>query len=100
LLAFILGLPANEIVLPIAMMIYTSSGSVALGAEMGEILLANGWEATTAISFIVFSLLHWPCATTLRQIKKETGGIGYTLLAAVLPTLFGVILCMLFNLFV
>lgn len=99
LCAFILGLPANEIVLPIALMIYTSSGSVPIGAEIGDVLTANGWGAVTAISFMIFSVLHWPCSTTLWQIKKETGSIGYTLLAAVLPTLFGIVICMALNLF-
>ena len=99
LCAFILGLPANEIVLPIALMIYTASGSVTVGADAGAVLLSSGWSAVTAISFMIFSLFHWPCSTTLWQIKKETGSIGYTLLAAVLPTLFGAIICIILNLF-
>jgi ferrous iron transport protein B len=100
LCAFILGLPANEIVLPIALMIYTSSGSIPIGAEMGELLISNGWSAMTAVSFMIFSLLHWPCSTTLWQIKKETGSIAYTLLAALLPTLFGAVICILLNLII
>ena len=100
LCSFILGLPANEIVLPIALMIYTSSGSIPIGAEMGELLISNGWSAMTAVSFVIFSLLHWPCSTTLWQIKKETGSIAYTLLAALLPTLFGAVICILLNLII
>ena len=99
LCAFVLGLPANEIVLPIALMIYTSSGSVPVGAEMGGVLLENGWGVMTAISFMIFSLLHWPCSTTLWQIKKETGSWAYTMLAAALPTLFGIVICISLNLF-
>ena len=99
LCAFVLAIPANEIVLPIALMIYTASGSVAIGADIGGVLIENGWGAMTAISFMIFSVLHWPCSTTLLQIKKETGSIGYTLLAAALPTLFGAIICIILNLF-
>ena len=99
LCAFVLAIPANEIVLPIALMIYTASGSVTVGADIGGVLIENGWGAMTAISFMIFSVLHWPCSTTLLQIKKETGSIGYTLLAAALPTLFGAIICIILNLF-
>ncbi len=99
LLAFLLGFPANEIVLPIALMAYTAEGTLIeitdLGA-IGSILMANGWTWKTAISAILFSLMHFPCSTTLLSIKKETGSIGYTLLAALLPTLFGFLSCVIF----
>ena len=100
LLAFILGFPANETVIPIAMMIYLSEGTLSRtlsAAAMNGVLLANGWTWKTAACVIVFTLMHWPCSTTLLSIKKETGSRKWTALAAVLPTAFGVILCMLLN---
>lgn len=97
LLAFILGFPANEIVLPIAVMIYSMSGSL---NELGELtalrplLEAQGWTAITALCVMLFSLCHWPCSTTLLTIKKETGSFKWTALSALLPTALGVALCM------
>ena len=96
LLAFILGFPANEIVLPIAVMIYSMGGSL---TEIGELtalrplLAANGWTPLTAVCVMLFSLCHWPCSTTLLTIKKETGSWKWTLVSALLPTALGVILC-------
>ena len=101
LLAFILGLPANEIVLPVAVMIYTAQGGLApLGglASLRGVLAANGWTQATAACVMIFSLLHWPCSTTLLTIKKESGGMRWTVLAAALPTAFGAALCVLVNL--
>lgn len=98
--AFVLGFPANETVLPIMLAAYLQSDTVtALGgtALLEETLAANGWNAVTALCFIVFCLMHWPCSTTLLTVKKETGSIKWTLVAALLPTLFGVCLCMLIN---
>ena len=100
LLAFILGIPANEIVLPLCVMIYMSSGTL---SEIGNLdllhktLVENGWTLTTAVSFILFSVMHWPCSTTLITIKKETGSWFYTLLSCILPTAFGIVSCMLFH---
>ena len=96
LTAFILGLPANEIVIPITIMIYTSQGSLAeLGslAEMQQLFIENGWTWVTAVCTMMFFLMHWPCATTLLTIKKETGSIKWTLMAALIPTIFGFIVC-------
>ena len=96
LLAFLLGFPANEIVLPIAVMGYLAQGSLgdSLGlAQMHALLTANGWTWTTAVSAVLFFLLHWPCSTTLITVKKETGSIKWTLIAALLPTVAGLILC-------
>ena len=101
LLAFILGLPANEIVLPVAVMIYTAQGGLApLGglASLRGVLAANGWTQATAACVMIFSLLHWPCSTTLLTIKKESGGMRWAVLAAALPTAFGAALCVLVNL--
>ena len=98
LTAFILGLPANEIVIPITIMIYTSQGSLAdLGslAEMQQLFIENGWTWVTAVCTMMFFLMHWPCATTLLTIKKETGSIKWTLMAALIPTIFGFIVCSL-----
>lgn len=100
LFAFILGFPANEIVVPIIMMTYLSAGTInsAYGlAEMQALFVSNGWNAVTAICFIIFTLMHWPCSTTLLTIKKETGSLKWTFLAAAIPTAIGILLCMSVN---
>ena len=106
LMAFILGLPANEIVLPILLMSYLSTGSMVEFdsiASLREILIDHGWTYLTALNVMLFSLLHWPCATTLITIKKETGSFKWTALAALLPTGIAIAICfittMLFRLF-
>lgn len=99
LIAFILGLPANEIVLPIIIMAYMSQGSIlALDSltEMKQLFISNGWTWVTAISTMLFSLMHWPCSTTLITIKKETGSLKWTALAFLLPTAIGVLVCFVF----
>lgn len=96
LMAFILGLPANEIVLPILMMCYLSTGSMIEFDSIDslrEILLNNGWTYLTALNTMLFSLLHWPCATTLLTIKKETGSLKWTALAALIPTGIAISVC-------
>lgn len=96
LLAFILGLPANEIVVPIVLMAYLATGSMVEFESIDslrQILVANGWTTLTALNVLIFTLLHWPCATTLLTIKKETGSIKWTILAAILPTVIGIGLC-------
>lgn len=98
LLAFILGLPANEIVLPLALMGYMAVGTPIMtvdGAAMQAVFLANGWTPVTALCTAIFFLFHWPCSTTLLTIKKETGSWGYVALAALLPTACGMLLCIL-----
>ncbi len=100
LMAFILGFPANETVIPIMLMAYLSNGHLseyASLAELKNILVQNGWTFVTATCTMLFSLMHWPCSTTLITIKKETGSTKWTLLAAVLPTIFGIIACVLFS---
>ncbi len=100
LLAFILGFPANEIVFPIIIMAYMSSGSILefdTLSELRTLLVANGWTTATAVSVMLFSLLHWPCATTLLTIKKETKSVKWTLVSLLLPTALGICTCMLFN---
>ncbi len=96
LMAFILGLPANEIVLPILLMSYLSTGAM-IDFEniysLREILLNHGWNYLTALNVMLFSLLHWPCATTLLTIKKETGSKKWTLLSAIIPTAVAFLVC-------
>ena len=97
LMAFILGFPANEIVIPIIIMTYMAEGSLTelAGLEtMRALLTAHGWTAGTAVSVILFSLFHWPCSTTLLTVKKETGSLFWTLLAALIPTVVGILACM------
>ena len=100
LIAFILGFPANEIVIPIIIMAYMAQGSLvemeSLTA-MKTLFEANGWTWVTAVSTMLFSLMHWPCSTTLLTIKKETGSIKWTVLGALIPTVCGMAVCMLFR---
>lgn len=95
LTAFILGFPANETVVPIMLMGYLADSSISQtdGAALHSLLTANGWDVSTAICVIIFMLFHWPCSTTLITVKKETGSMKWTLIAALLPTVAGLILC-------
>ena len=101
LTGFILGIPANEIVLPIILMCYLQ-GKALINIEdtfaIGEILRQNGWTILTAINVMIFTILHFPCATTLLTIKKETGKMRWVALSFLIPTVFGIIICMLTNL--
>ena len=101
LLAFILALPANEIVIPIIIMAYLSESrliDIADTESLKYLLLDNGWTAKTALCTVIFALFHWPCATTLLTVKKESGSIKWTVAAALIPTLCGMILCIAVNL--
>ena len=96
LLAFLLGLPANEIVLPLSLMLYRADGALTETlslASVSELLTAHGWTRQTAVLFLVFTVLHSPCTTTLWTVKKETGKFLYALLAFLLPTALGIGLC-------
>lgn len=98
LLAFLLGFPANEIVIPIILMIYLSQGKLTDISELSTlraVFVENGWTPVTTLCTMVFSLLHFPCATTCLTIRRETGSIRWMLLAIVLPTLTGMLLCAL-----
>lgn len=96
LMAFILGLPANEIVLPILLMCYLSTGEMIEFTSIDslrKILIDNGWTHLTALNTMLFSLLHWPCATTLLTIKKETGSFKWMALSALIPTVIAIFVC-------
>lgn len=98
--AFILGFPANETVIPIMLMGYMSgtvlSDSVTL-SSLRDVLILNGWDVVTAVNMIIFFLFHWPCATTLLTVYKETKSAKWTLFSFMLPTSIGVVLCVLIN---
>ena len=101
LVAFILGFPANETVIPLMIMAYAASGTLTDQTGLAETLnlfVANGWTPVTAVNVILFSLMHWPCSTTLITIKKETGSIKWTLLSVIIPTVCGAALCIIVNL--
>ncbi len=107
LTAFIFGIPANEIVLPIILMCYLGNGSLVNLDDtfaIGNILVQNGWTILTAINVMIFTCLHFPCTTTLLTIKKETGKWKWTILSFVIPTVCGIILCMfttfVYNIFI
>lgn len=93
--AFLLGLPANEIVIPLIVMTYMQQGSLSetAPAQMFELFSANGWTPVTALCVIIFALMHFPCSTSLLTIKKEAGGWKWAALAFVIPTACGVALC-------
>ena len=101
LTAFILGIPANEIVLPIILMCYLKGGTLVNiedTIQIGQILIQNGWTMLTAMNVMLFTILHFPCATTLLTIKKETGSWKWTAISFAIPTVYGIVLCMLTNL--
>lgn len=96
LMAFILGFPANEIVVPIIIMSYTATGSLIEFeslVQLRELLVANGWTWLTAINVMLFSLMHWPCSTTCLTIKKETQSWKWTGLSFLVPTVTGIVIC-------
>lgn len=101
LLGFILGFPANEIVIPIILMIYLSSGTLSDYSsltDLKEILVANGWTSVTAICTCIFSMFHFPCSTTLLTIWKETKSVKWTALSVITPLAAGIIICFFVNL--
>ena len=91
LTAFLLGLPANELIMPLALLIYGGAGSV------GEVLTSNGWSAFTALQVMLLMLFHSPCITTLLTVRKETGSFRMMLAAFFLPSALGVTLCLITN---
>jgi len=96
LLAFILGLPANEIVVPILLMSYLATGQmIELDSldELRQVLLDHGWTWLTAVCSMLFCLLHWPCTTTLLSAYKESGSVKWTFLSFLIPTLIAFAVC-------
>ena len=98
LLSFILGFPANELVLPLMLMIYQEQ--LVLTELQGfetvkQILMQNGWTLWTAASVLIFTLFHWPCSTTVLTIWKETRSVRWTALGIIVPTCAGILLCAL-----
>ena len=96
LMAFILGWPANEIVVPIIIMAYMAAGTITDYSSLDSLksLLAdNGWTWLTAVCTIIFSLMHWPCSTTCITIKRESGRLKWTAAAFILPTAAGCLIC-------
>lgn len=100
LMAFILGFPANEIVIPIILMTYLATGTLTEISDLSKlkfILQDNGWTWVTAVNVMLFSLIHWPCSTTCITIKKETGSVKWMLLSIAIPTLIGLSVLFVFN---
>ena len=98
IMAFILGFPANEIVVPIILMCYLSTGTLLELDDLSQLhalLVQNGWTWVTAVCVMLFSLLHWPCSTTCLTIKKEAGGWKWAALAVAIPTALGILACFL-----
>ena len=95
-MAFILGFPANETVIPIILMSYTASGTMTNYSGYEQLFLIfshNGWTTTTAVCMIIMTIMHFPCSTTCLTIKKETGSLKWTLLSMAIPTMCGITLC-------
>nr|WP_243151580.1 nucleoside recognition domain-containing protein [Anaerotruncus colihominis] len=96
LIAFILGFPANEIVVPIMIMTYLSTGSIQEFdnlTQLKALLVDNGWTWLTAVCTMLFSLMHWPCSTTCLTIRKETQSWKWTAVSILIPTLIGMAVC-------
>ena len=96
LMAFILGFPANEIVIPIIIMSYMSTGTMVdfdNFTELRALLISNGWTWLTAVCVMLFSLMHWPCSTTCLTIKKETQSLKWTAISFLIPTVTGIVIC-------
>lgn len=103
LIAFILGFPANEIVVPIIIMAYMATGNIMELSDLTQLrtlLLNNGWTWLTAVCTMLFSLMHWPCSTTCLTIKKETQSLKWTAISFAVPTVTGMLICFLFASFV
>ena len=102
ILSFLLGLPANEIVLPIMIMGYLNTSSISLLTEsvnIKNIFISNGWTFITAINVILFSIMHFPCGTTLLTIKKEVG-TKWMIYSFLVPLLLGIIFLTILNLLI
>lgn len=97
LFAFILGFPANEIVVPIIIMSYLATGTLTdfdSLAQLHTLFVSHGWTWLTAVCVMLFSLMHWPCGTTCLTIKKETQSLKWTLISFAVPTTTGIVVCL------
>ncbi len=95
-MAFILGFPANETVVPIIIMSYMANGTLtdfSSYEQLLQIFSQNGWTVITAVCMIIMCIMHFPCSTTCITIKKETGSLKWTLVSILIPTLTGILLC-------
>ena len=100
LFAFVLGFPANEIVVPIIIMSYLAGGNLESFENLSDLktlLIDHGWTWITAISTMLFMLMHWPCSTTCLTIKKETGSYKWVALSIAIPTGLGILICFVFT---
>lgn len=100
LFAFILGFPANEIVVPIIIMAYSQGTALTEISELSalkELFVSNGWTAVTAICMVIFVLFHFPCSTSCLTVYKETKSIKWTAVSFALPTVIGIVMCVLVN---
>ncbi|PKM45463.1 MAG: ferrous iron transport protein B [Firmicutes bacterium HGW-Firmicutes-8] len=98
LMAFVLGFPANEIVVPIIIMSYIATGNILELDNLGqlrELLVSHGWTWLTAVCVMLFSLMHWPCGTTCWTIKKETQSWKWTIISFLVPTITGIVICLI-----
>jgi ferrous iron transport protein B len=96
MMAFILGFPANEIVIPIIIMSYLAVGNILdLNSlyQLRQLLVSHGWTWSTAVCVMLFSLMHWPCGTTCQVIRKETQSLKWTLVSFAVPTVTGMAAC-------
>ena len=106
LLAYIIAIPANEIVIPTILMLtvlVTGNTEASAGAGVmfeldsdsatAAILTSGGWTLLTAVNLMLFSLLHNPCSTTIYTIYKETGSVKWTTIASLLPVIMGLVAC-------
>lgn len=103
LMAFLLGFPANEIVIPLIMMGYMATGTISEFSnlvELKQLLTENGWTWLTAICVMIFSLMHFPCSTTCLTIKKETGKWKWVILSFIIPTIIGITICFILTTFI
>ncbi len=98
LMAFVLGFPANEIVVPIIIMSYMATGALTdleSLSQLHTLLVSHGWTWLTAVCTMLFSLMHWPCGTACLTIKKETQSLKWTLVSFAVPTITGIIVCLI-----
>ncbi len=107
LVAYVVAIPANEIVIPTVLMLTVLTGGFAMGegagvmfeldsvGATGDLLRAGGWTLLTGVNLMLFSLLHNPCSTTIYTIYKETRSTKWTAVATLMPLAMGLTVCFL-----